>query len=94
MSTTVTLNGYIVVPAAELAAVQAELPNHIALTLAEPGCLSFSVTQDADNPLRYNVAEEFVDAAAFTQHQTRVRASYWGQVTANVARHYTITGMD
>lgn len=44
----------------------------LVLTQAEPGCISFVVEQDANNPHRYNVAEEFVDAVAFKNHQTRV----------------------
>ena len=86
----VTLKGYILIPEADLSAVQAELANHIALTQAEPGCISFSVTQDSGNPQRYNVEEEFESRSAFEAHQERVSDSYWGSVTRNVERHYTI----
>lgn len=88
----VTLTGYILVPSADLEAVIAELPTHIALTHAEPGCLSFEVLQDQENPLRFTVNETFTDADAFADHQARVRASKWGAVTENVERHYTIKG--
>ena len=88
--TGITLRGFILVPETDLAAVQGELANHITLTRAEPGCISFSVTQDPDNPLRYNVEEEFESRSAFETHQDRVSNSYWGEVTRDVERHYTI----
>jgi len=40
----VFLNGHIDVPQERLAEVEAALPLHIELTRAEPGCLSFQVT--------------------------------------------------
>lgn len=90
----VTLHGHILVPAADLSAVLAELPNHIALTRGEAGCLSFSVEQDPAHALRFIVSEVFRDAAAFAAHQARVKGSHWGAVTRNVARHYRVTGLD
>ena len=86
----VTLKGFIVVPEAELALVQSELVNHVRLTQKEPGCLSFRVTQNADNPLQFDVFEEFSDRAAFEHHQQRVKASHWGKITQNVTRHYEV----
>jgi autoinducer 2-degrading protein len=88
----VILKGYIMVPPSELAAVRAELPAHSRLTLEEPGCLVFEVTQHATDPCRFDVYEEFMDRASFESHQLRVRSSRWGEVTANVARHYEVTG--
>ncbi|SBS27248.1 Antibiotic biosynthesis monooxygenase [Marinomonas aquimarina] len=87
----IILQGYILVPAAELETVQSELRTHIQLTLAEQGCLAFSVTQSAVNPLRFDVYEEFVDQSAFDAHQQRVGNSNWGAVTVNVERHYQIS---
>ena len=87
----VTLSGHIEVPANDLEAVLAELPNHIALTYQEAGCLVFTVTRDAGNPQRFDVYEEFTDQAAFDKHQARVKASHWGVVTQNVKRFYTVT---
>ena len=87
----VTLTGYIIVPEKDLEAVLNELPNHIALTRNEPGCLSFSVVQSDANPTRFDVAEEFDSRSAFEAHQKRVKSSYWGEVTVNVERHYKIT---
>lgn len=87
----VHLTGYLEVPADRIAAVVAALPAHIALTTAEPGCLSFSVTQSVENPSHFLVAEIFADQAAFAAHQTRAQASDWAKVTAGLARHYTVT---
>ncbi|WPC75397.1 putative quinol monooxygenase [Vibrio porteresiae] len=89
----VVLSGYIIVPADDLAVVQQELLVHKALTRAEAGCLVFEVTQNADNPLRFDVYEEFIDAAAFNSHQQRVKASQWGAVTQAVERHYQVMGL-
>jgi quinol monooxygenase YgiN len=46
--TRVYLVGHMDVPAERCAAVLAALPKHIALTQAESGCISFSVTPAAD----------------------------------------------
>lgn len=86
-----TLQGCIHVPDADLESVQAALPNHIALTLKEEGCLVFKVTQDKANKNVFNVHEEFVNRNAFETHQQRVKTSHWGQVTMNVERQYQIT---
>lgn len=87
----ITLSGHIEVPAEDLEAVLAELPNHIALTHQEAGCISFNVSRDTDNPQHFDVYEEFTDKAAFEKHQARVKASHWGEVTKNVERFYTVT---
>ena len=85
------LQGHIVVPKEDLAAVVAGLPSHIALTLNEPGCLVFEVRQNATDPCRFDVYEEFESKAAFDSHQARVAVSDWGELTVNVTRHYTTT---
>ena len=74
----------------DLCVVQEELKNHTKLTLEEPGCIVFEVTQNKDNPLRFEVYEEFKDRASFDIHQVRVSSSRWGEVTQNVERHYKI----
>ena len=71
--------------------VRQHLPEHIRLSRAEPGCLSFEVTQTAD-PLIWTVEESFTDRAAFDAHQTRTKASPWFAATAHIAREYQITG--
>jgi len=79
------------VSAVDLEAVLAALGLHIRLTREEEGCLVFDVTQDSENPNRFDVYEEFVDEQAFTLHQQRVRESSWGAITSNVERHYQVT---
>ncbi len=86
----VILKGYIVVPQDQLDMVQEALVKHVRLTLEEPGCILFSVEQNDQNPLRFDVYEEFEDKVAFESHQQRVANSYWGRVTKDVERHYTI----
>ena len=86
----IILKGFIVVPEADLCSVQEELKNHIKLTLEEPGCIVFEVTQNESNPFRFEVYEEFKDNASFDIHLARVKASHWGKVALNVERHYKI----
>lgn len=76
----------------EVARVVARLPAHVRLTRAEPGCLSFAVVQTED-PLVWQVDEEFADAAAFRAHQERGAASAWARETAGIERVYTVTGL-
>ncbi len=90
----VTLTGTLICTTEEEAArVRAALDIHVSLTRAEAGCLSFDVTQ-SENPLIWNVAERFVDAAAFEAHQTRAGASDWAVETKGIARDYTICGLE
>ena len=86
----VTLKGFILIPESDLELVKTELVNHTRLTLEETGCITFSVIQSPENPLRFDVYEEFLDKASFELHQQRVKASHWGKVTVNVERHYEI----
>lgn len=89
----VTLHGTLRCKDAEEAArVTAALDEHIRLTRAEAGCISFNVTA-TDDPLVWEVAEEFTDPAAFDAHQTRAGASDWAAQTAGIERKYKITGM-
>lgn len=76
----------------EAALVTAHLPQHIELTRAEPGCISFAVDA-TDDPRVWNVDEEFEDAASFRAHQARVRDSVWGRATERIERAYTIDGL-
>ncbi|AXC50364.1 antibiotic biosynthesis monooxygenase [Paracoccus suum] len=77
---------------AEAAVLREHLPAHLSLTLAEPGCVAFSVTPEG--PRGWRVAETFVDEAAFAAHQRRAAASDWGRVTAGFVRDYLITRDD
>ena len=84
----ITVFGFISIPEADLEAVTQALSEHIRLTLAEPGCLTFSVTPSSIDPRRYEVYEEFVDQQAFGDHQQRALASEWAVVSKNVSRFY------
>jgi quinol monooxygenase YgiN len=86
----VRLAGRLILAPADLAPVEALLPEHVRLTRAEPGCLSFEVTQSASDPLIYEVAESFVDRAAFEAHQVRTRASAWFAATRDIERDFRI----
>lgn len=87
----VYLRGQIQVPPSRIEQVRAALPDHIALTRAEPGCLSFEVVEDADKPGRFLVSEVFVDQDAFDAHQARTKQSSWATVTSGIPRDYAIT---
>ena len=73
----------------DAALVRRLLPDHIRLTRAEPGCEMFDVTPSA-TPLIWDVAERFTTQADFDAHQTRTRASAWGQQTGHIARNFAI----
>lgn len=85
------LEGYILVPDADLEVVIKELEIHTSLTRQEAGCLIFEVTQDENNSNKFRVYEEYVDESAFDNHQNRIKQSNWGKVTTSVERHYKIT---
>ena len=88
----VTLRGELrCADAAEAQRVRAHLAEHIALTRAEPGCLSFDV-DPTDTDGVWSVSERFVDEGAFDAHQRRVAASTWGRETAGIQRFYVIHG--
>lgn len=72
--------------------VDHHLPLHVALTHAEPGCLSFDVTR-TDDALVWHVEERFRDEAAFAAHQERAAGSEWGRATAGIERRYSIDGL-
>jgi quinol monooxygenase YgiN len=66
------------------------LPDHIRLSRAEPGCLTFNVNPTSD-PLVWRLDESFTDRPAFEAHQARTRASAWFAATAHLARDFKIT---
>ncbi|WP_370242308.1 putative quinol monooxygenase [Pararhodobacter marinus] len=73
---------------AQAALVREYLPEHVRLTLAEPGCLEFEVSHAG--AMTWDVTERFTDRAAFEAHQARTGASAWGQATAGIAREYEV----
>ena len=86
----VILAGFVVVPPDEYEIIAAELPEHIRLSLAEPGCSEFKVTRDKDDPYKLSVYEEYVDYAAFQHHLTRTSKTRWAEITKNMGRHYNV----
>ena len=86
----VILTGYVLIPKGEYNILKPAIAEHIKLTLAEPGCLEFSLTQNKDDPLKYSLYEEFVDKTAFDLHQARTKASRWAKLSKNVERHFSV----
>lgn len=75
--------------AEEHSAVLAHIGDHIALTRAEPGCLSFDISP-TDDPFTFEVMEAFRDRAAFDAHQARTRDSAWFTATRGILRDFRI----
>lgn len=80
------LKGTLTVAAQDLARVRAALPEHVRLTLAEPGCRAFVVEDRNDGT--FLVSEVFDDERAFAQHQARIKGTTWESVTASATREY------
>lgn len=94
ISSEVSLSGQLICASLdESERVRDALDLHISLTRAEVGCLSFEVTATA-NPLIWFVSERFLDAAAFSEHQTRAAASEWATATQGIKRDYVILGLE
>lgn len=74
----------------ETESLRAAIPDHVARSRAEPGCLAFDIRATAD-PCIYEVTERFRDQAAFDAHQMRTRASAWWGVTGHMDRDFEIT---
>ncbi|PMG17250.1 antibiotic biosynthesis monooxygenase [Vibrio splendidus] len=87
----VILQGHILVPDNDLIAVTQALVVHKELTLSEPGCIVFRVSQSTLQPNRFEVYEEFTNRESFEAHQCRVKNSEWGDISKNVTRHYQVT---
>lgn len=73
----------------ERAGVLAALPAHIAASRAEPGCLSFDVSE-TDDPLVFEVMEAFRTRADFDAHQACTRDSAWFAATRGILRDYRV----
>ncbi|TWU54867.1 DinB superfamily protein [Rubripirellula tenax] len=89
----ITLTGYIIVSEEEIAQIREALPKHIDATRAESGCLRFDVNESEHERGRFDVYEQFRDRESFEQHQARAKASEWANISRNVERHYTVSGM-
>ena len=86
------LAGHISAAEPERAAVIKALPQHIALSRAEKGCLRFDVSQDSQKPSKFHVFEVFDSENAFKAHQLRSAQSGWAAVSENCQRDYVIIG--
>ncbi|MFN7223516.1 MAG: putative quinol monooxygenase [Paracoccaceae bacterium] len=73
----------------EAQTVRQYLPDHIRLSRAEPGCLSFDVSQ-TDDPMIWDVHETFRTRADFDAHQTRTRDSRWFDATRHILRDFRV----
>lgn len=69
--------------------VTAHAPDHIRLTRAEPGCLSFDIAPTND-PMVWEVDETFRDRAALDAHQARTRESDRFTATRTILRDFRI----
>ncbi|AZG44426.1 putative quinol monooxygenase [Gordonia insulae] len=87
----IRLTGWIAIDSEELRRLAALLDEHRVRTLAESGCLEFSVRPSPTHPDRLLVDERFVDRAAFDDHQRRTADSAWGVATRHLRRNYTIS---
>ena len=86
----IRLRGHLVcVTDDEAQAVRANLAQHVALTRAEAGCLSFEVTP-TDDPMVFEVMETFRTREDFNAHQTRTRASDWFTATRSILRDFRV----
>jgi quinol monooxygenase YgiN len=74
---------------AEADIIRQFLPEHIRLSRAEPGCLTFNV-DPTDDPLVWRLDESFADKAAFKAHGDRTRSSPWFAATAGLARDFQV----
>lgn len=87
---TIRLSGHLICASVhELELVRRYLPEHVRLTRAEPGCLSFDVVQ-TDDPMVWRVDERFTDMRAFKAHQDRTRASEWGRRSSGIGRDFQL----
>ncbi len=94
MTPKIRLTGHIDVPTDRLDSIEAALVEHKALSRAESGCIAFSVEPCDQVEGRFLVSELFRDQAAFEAHQTRVKASDWGRISAGIPRNYKIETVD
>lgn len=88
----VTLTGFLICRSLEEAdRVSQLLPDHVAATRAEPGCLSFEVWRSMADPVRFAVREVFRDRASLDAHRERMKGTPWAVATEGVVRDYRVT---
>ena len=57
---------------------------HVALSRAEPGCLSYELFQDEVQLTTFQLNAVFRDRQAFEAHKARVESADWGRATAHM----------
>ena len=92
MNSQVIITGTITCAPDELEMFLSAVVQHQALTLAEPGCLAFSIAQSSPGSCDFLVSERFVDQAAFEAHTARTRASDWWELTKHIPRNLERSG--
>ena len=90
----ITVKGTITVPDDILAEFVAYLNEHRDLTLAESGCVFFSVEQRPGQPNVFEVDECFENRQAFEFHRQRMSATNWSELTKNAVRNYQVKGFE
>lgn len=90
MSGNIVVNGTITCPPEDLEKVAPGLADHVRLTNAEDGCISFSISASEDDPCIFIVSERFDDQAAFDVHGARTRASAWWGLSQTCSRDLKI----
>ncbi len=86
----VSVTGTLTATGTDIETARRLIPDHVARSRAEPGCLRFNLTEDADQPGLWRLDELFADRAGFEAHQRRTRASLWGQESGAMVRDFTI----
>lgn len=90
MAGNIVVNGTITCKPEELDIVAPGLAEHVRLTNAEEGCISFSIDAADDTPCVFVVSERFVNKAAFEAHGARTRAAEWWGLSQNCSRDLNI----
>jgi quinol monooxygenase YgiN len=74
---------------ADAAAVACHVGDHVRLSRAEPGCITFDISP-TDDPMVWELMEAFRTRADFGAHQTRTRASPWFEATRGAIRDFVV----
>ncbi|MEE9426579.1 MAG: antibiotic biosynthesis monooxygenase family protein [Paracoccaceae bacterium] len=86
------INGTITCAPEELDMFLEAVTEHISLTRAEPGNISFDIKQSIPGSCKFLVSEQFNDQVAFEVHTVRTRASPWWNKTKHIPRMLTYSG--
>lgn len=73
----------------EVQAVRVHYQEHIRLSRAEPGCLTFDIAP-TDDPMVWEVMEAFRTRDDFDAHQARTRESRWFEATRGILRDFRV----